>query len=183
MQLSSQHKAVQTQKSKKIVKCDGLHRVYHYILSLRIQTFVEFRFCQHQLIRRHVANFSGQTYQKMESFIMAKKFDWTFVEIKLEKKDKPLVEKFAESYKHDPLEILDDIAELGYKVSVSYVDDQNSYVVSVSGNSRTGINNQQTVTTWSGDLGECIAMAGYKVLKLSDGRDWKELETQSSNWG
>lgn len=114
---------------------------------------------------------------------MAKRPEWAFVEIKLEKKDKPKVDKFAEQYKGNPFEILEDITELGYKVSQSYVDKQNSYVVSVSGSERSGINNYQTVTTWSSDLREAVEMAGYKVLDLAKNSDWTEFATEDSNWG
>jgi len=122
-------------------------------------------------------------YVNMESFVMAAKFDWNFVEIKLQHSDRENVIKFASKYGENILEVIDDITELGYKVSISYVDTQNSYVVSVSGTDRSGMNNKQTVTSWSNNLEECIAIAGYKILQLARDKDWKELETHASNWG
>ncbi|AXH79574.1 MAG: hypothetical protein [Circular genetic element sp.] len=114
---------------------------------------------------------------------MASKMDWTFVEIKLGQDDKPALEEFLTEYDNDPLEILDDISELGYKVSISYVDDQSSYVVTVSGTKRSGLNNKQSVTSWSNNLAEACTMAGYKVLVIAKNKDWVEFETGNANWG
>lgn len=122
-------------------------------------------------------------YANMEEFMAGQKFDWEFVELKLEKSDQPKVEKFAKEYQGNAVEILADIAEIGYKISVSWVDKQNSYVVSVSGTDRSPDNQKQTITSWSDNLFEACAIAGYKVLILADDKLWKELATESSQWG
>lgn len=125
----------------------------------------------------------GYVYPLEYDIMASKGFDWTFVNIKLVEKDKSKVSKFLERYPDDIVEIIDDITELGYKVSVSWVDSSNSYCVSVSGNENTPQNNKCTITSWSGVLQEAIAIAGYKVLDLLDGEKWTDHETEASNWG
>lgn len=114
---------------------------------------------------------------------MASKNDWKFVDVKLDKSQKGDVEKFGDQYDKDYLGIIDDISELGYKVSVSYVDKQNSYVVSVSGSERSGYNKGCTLTSWAKELGEAVQIAGYKVLDYMRNKDWVEFETESDTWG
>lgn len=114
---------------------------------------------------------------------MAKNFDWTFVEIKVLASEKKDFLEWVNANGITGLEAVDDITELGYKVSISYVDSQNSYVVSVSGKKDEGMNQKLTVSSWSGNLEEACCLAGYKILHIARDGDWTEYETDSTNWG
>lgn len=111
------------------------------------------------------------------------KSEWQFIDVKLETEDKPKLEKFAKEYKLDVEAILTEISAMGYKLSISYVDKQNSFVVSVSGNDRTKHNNGCTMTSWSDDVIEALFMAAYKVIVVTDRGIWSEYATDTSNWG
>ena len=157
--------------------------IYKFLQCLYPRTLVEFRFITRIKDMKHEDRVVHMFYERMEFFIMAQKFAWTFVEIKLLAGDKPKVLAWAEKNVTNPLEVIDDITELGYKVSISYIDDRNSYVVSVSGSDRTPQNNKQTITTWSSNLEECLIMAGYKILHLTKDGKWEDYATESSDWG
>lgn len=122
-------------------------------------------------------------YQQKEHFHMAKKAEWEFVEVKLQTTDKAKIDKFGDQFKNNSTSILEEVLSRGYKVSISWVDKQNSYVVSVSGTDRSKANNGTTMTSWSDDLDECICMMAYKVLELTHGGDWTEFATERSSWG
>lgn len=153
------------------------------ILSNPNRTVFEFNFVMEIRKKRDLNLRIMYIYRDMEEFMASKDFNWDFVELKLTEKDKPKVQAFAKEYNGDCVEILADIVEIGYKVSISWVDKQNSYVVSVSGTDRSPDNQKQTITSWSGDIFEACAIAGYKVLKLADDKLWKELATEVSTWG
>lgn len=110
-------------------------------------------------------------------------FKWNFVEIKLVSDDKPALDEYMKSHKNDPTSILTEVASYGYKISISWVDDRNAYVVSVSGRDGGKKNANATVTSWSDDLNEAIGMAGYKVVKLTGGEEWAEYATTLGEWG
>lgn len=109
--------------------------------------------------------------------------NWTFVEIRLDIADAPKLEQFLKVFEGDIFRIVDEILSKGYKLSVSWVDKQNSYIVSVSGSDRSAHNNGKTLTSWSDSLEECIVMAGFKVLELTKGGAWEDYETKRSAWG
>lgn len=112
-----------------------------------------------------------------------KKYDWNFVNIKLTAEDKPKLEKYAKEHKLDVVSALTAIASYGYKFSLSFVDDSNSWVASVSGSDRSKHNNKATMTSWSDDPAEAIFMAAFKCDVITQGEDWKEFEQENSNWG
>lgn len=119
-----------------------------------------------------------------EVFFMARaKSEWEFINIKLEKTDVPALEKYAKSHDNDPFSVLDEILAAQYKVSVSWVDKQNSYVVSVSGNENTALNNKCTMTSWSDSVMEALIMTGFKVFVVCGGKAWKDFEEETGNWG
>lgn len=113
---------------------------------------------------------------------MNKKGIWEFININLIKDDRPKVDEFAKLWKNDIQSVVIELLTLGYKVSFSWVDAQNSYVVSVSGTDRSKHNNGYTLSSWSDDLAECIMMAGYKVLVIAVAGTWLDYQTDSATW-
>ena len=127
--------------------------------------------------------FNRFIYPNEVSLMASKKFEWTFVNIKLKPEDKESLLKYAKEHKGQVESALSAIASYGYKFSLSFVDDSNSWCASVSGNERTKFNDKCTITSWSDDISEAIFMAAYKCDVVTEGGDWKEYEETSSNWG
>lgn len=154
-----------------------------FLGTLRTHTFYEFIYMSRVATNLQWLKHDGSYYHDMKGFIMASLKDWKFIDVKLDKSQKGDVQKFGDQYDKDYLGIIDDISELGYKVSVSYVDKQNSYVVSVSGSERSGYNKGCTLTSWAAELGEAVQIAGYKVLDYMRNKDWVEFESDAETWG
>lgn len=112
-----------------------------------------------------------------------KGFEWDFVEIKLRKEDKELLVDFIEGYEDKIYQAVEDVLELGYKVSISWVVSHSAYCCTVSGNENTPENNKKSVTSWSSNFEEAHAMMAYKVLKVCNGGSWEEFATQTDTWG
>lgn len=114
---------------------------------------------------------------------MAKKQEWQFVEIKLQTTDMPKVEKLMAEFDQSYTRLLIEVMSRGYKISSSWVDKQNAFVVSVSGTDRSKYNNGFTMTSWSDDYEEACCMMAYKVLELTHDGEWEEFATEKSSWG
>jgi len=112
-----------------------------------------------------------------------KGFDWKFIELKLEKDDKQRMADFIDEYDGNVWQAVEDVLELQYKVSISWVSTHSSYCVTVSGNEKTGINDRSSITSWSDDLVEAYAMMSYKVLTVCKSGDWKEYAQEKAIWG
>lgn len=127
--------------------------------------------------------FDHLTYTDEVFFMARLKFEWDFINVKLSEKDKPKLEKFADKFNEDLEALMDEIVTLGYKVSTSYVDKQNSFVVTVSGSENSKFNNKCSMTSWSSSWVEAMFMMGYKVLEVTQGGEWKDFAQESDNWG
>lgn len=125
----------------------------------------------------------GYSYFTLRSFEMAKRDTWKFVEIKLVKEDKKALEKYAEQFKGNMVDMIEQLCSYQYKISISWVDKQNSYVVSVSGTDHSKDNDNRTLTSWSDDVIEAVEMALYKVEVICSGGNWDDHATEQSNWG
>lgn len=123
------------------------------------------------------------TYEDEVYHMARTKSEWQFANVKLTEKDKPKLIRFSGEFDDNPMNILTEIASRQYKLSVSWVDKQNSFVVSVSGTENSKINNGVTMTSWSDDVEEAIFMTGYKVLEVTQDGVWLEYAEESSNWG
>lgn len=135
-------------------------------------------------VQRNVFNHTfGYVCADMETLMALKTFEWDFITIPLKKEDKPALEAFTDTYDGRVFEAVDDVLELGYKVSVSWVETHNSYCCTVSGNEKTPTNNKRSITSWSDNLIESYAMMAYKVLEITKRGDWEEFAREDSNWG
>ncbi|AXH78403.1 MAG: hypothetical protein [Circular genetic element sp.] len=147
---------------------------------ISVPEFIYIRLCKTNLFYRQI---DGNVYIRLGDFHMAAPKNWKFIDVKLPVSMKPEVAIFNEQYDPNYIDAVEDITELGYKVSISYIDKQNSYVVSVSGSERSGYNIGCTLTSWSKELNEAIQIAAFKVLKYMRNKDWKEFEDDTEVWG
>lgn len=74
--------------------------------------------------------------------------------------------------------VLASLAEKDYKVSFSFVENSEAWCVSVTGKPDAKFNASSTLTTWSDDPLDGLAMAAYKVFVVFGGGVWK-TKTQS----
>ena len=109
--------------------------------------------------------------------------DWKFYDIRLKQDDREKLEQWFLGYGNDPVAVMQELFAAGYKISMSWVDKQSAYVITLSGTKATNFNKQASISSWSDDILEGVVMCGYKHLVLADGGDWSLVDTQTSAWG
>lgn len=72
--------------------------------------------------------------------------------------------------------LLSDFAERSYKVSFTFVESSNAWCVSITGKEDAKFNSKSTLTTWSDDAMDGLAMAYFKVFHVFEGGIWKTKE-------
>lgn len=72
--------------------------------------------------------------------------------------------------------VLADFAEKDYKVSFSFVEQSTSWCCSITGKEDAKFNSKSTLTTWSDDPMDALAMAHFKVFQVFEGGVWKTKE-------
>lgn len=114
---------------------------------------------------------------------MAKKFgNWTMISARLSKDDK---KKFHQAVEKSGLNAHDAVIELlgaGYKVSVSFVVDRESFVFTVTGPKDHKLNGEKSMTSWSDDLAEAMYMGWYKVRFVFGDGSWAD-DNDDVPWG
>lgn len=148
-----------------------------------VNSVVEFRFIcamgKHPYIDLHQC----RVYKNYEEQIMATLNNWKIVNVRLQPSDKPKFDEWIDKLGLHTEELLEEIGGRNYKVSMSWVNSSQAWCVSVSGTKDSSKNKGQTITSWSNDLTEGIAMALYKIVEICDDNDWSAYETQQGNWG
>ena len=76
-------------------------------------------------------------------------------------------------------DVLLDLANEGYKVSVSPLRDGTGYCVSVTGRGESNPNRGYTMTTFAGTPRRGILASWYKVYVLCEGEAWELPERES----
>lgn len=114
---------------------------------------------------------------------MAKENNWSFVEVKIGREDKQLFQDWTQARGEVVTSMIETLCSYGYKVSVSWVDSHNSFVVSVSGSDSGKLNKQCTMTSWSDDVIEAFQLAVFKVVHVTGEGVWSDYATEKDNWG
>lgn len=70
----------------------------------------------------------------------------------------------------------------GFKISISWVVDNNAFCLSIIGTDNTRQHKNMVMTTWSDDLAEVILLAGYKHFVICGGGEWPSSGT-TERWG
>lgn len=93
--------------------------------------------------------------------------------------------RFTDWIKAESVDALDCLKRLtgdGFKVTMTYVFDQNAWCVSLVGTETTKKHKDVVMTSWSDDLGEAIAIGAYKHYIVCDGGEWPSADT-TLRWG
>ena len=86
------------------------------------------------------------------------------------------LEKFEDWISKSPMSIpamLAEFAKSDYKISFSWVDNSEALCCSITGKEDAKFNSKSTLTTWSDDPTEALAMALFKVFSVFSGGVWK----------
>ncbi len=106
----------------------------------------------------------------------------TFVNIQLTAEDRPRLESFDKQYGNDTTKHLMDLTGSGYKISMRWVEEKQSFCVTLIGHKSMKRNQNFSMSSFSDDLHEAIVMANYKDAMICDGGEW-DKHAQDSNWG
>jgi hypothetical protein len=80
------------------------------------------------------------------------------------------------------MDILRSFTEQGFKVSLVYVIEQNSFCFSVIGTEDTKLHKKMILTSWSDQIEEAILIAAYKHFIMCDSGAWPVGRT-GTRWG
>lgn len=115
--------------------------------------------------------------------IMARKdFNHEFVTIRIRDSERKKFNDAVNGYKGTVESLVEDIVSREVKLSVSWVDGSNSFVVSCTG-SKESANSGCTFTSWSDTMLEALFMAWYKLEFVIGGRVWVDCNQTDANWG
>ena len=103
--------------------------------------------------------------------------NWNLVNYTLTSEELVEYTDFMKARKNDALGVLHEVFALGYKVSITWVDSSNSFCVSVTGGNEHPDNPSSTITSWSDDLLDCMAISAYKVLVVFNKGAWRGKDT------
>lgn len=106
-----------------------------------------------------------------------------FSSLSLAKSDQKDIWDWAEKNKVNPLDSAIELGLEGYKLSFTWIDEQQSWCVSLIGTETTKPNQDKIMTSWSNDLGEAIVISAYKHAVLCDRGAWPIRSDEDGRWG
>jgi len=104
--------------------------------------------------------------------------DFTLIDYRLSDDELDVYDAWVLKEKPQATGVLVALAEKDYKVSMSYVENSESWCISITGKEGAKFNTKCTLTTWNDDPIDGLFMATWKALVLFDGGKWK-TKTQS----
>lgn len=133
------------------------------------------------LFTRHYPNVWFHTPSKGDQF-MAQSWQKQFVKINLQNKHKQALQEFDDKHGNDVVQHLEPLTASGYKITIRWNDTRGAFSVSAVGTENSSRNQSSTMTSWSDDLHEAIAMTHFKDAIICDGGEWSDY-AQDENWG
>lgn len=113
---------------------------------------------------------------------MARFSQSTFSSLKLEKSDEKKFTEWVSQTTPLPAAVILQFLGDGFKISCSWVADQNAFCFSVVGTENTKAHRNMVMTSWSDDFDEVVAIAAYKHYVMCDSGEWPTQDT-SDRWG
>lgn len=102
-----------------------------------------------------------------------KNSDFNLIEYRLEDAEIATFEKWLQSEKLTPIAALNYCAGKDYKVSMTFVEQSESWCVSLTGKKDAKFNAETTMTTWSDEPFEALFMAVFKASIIFNDGVWK----------
>lgn len=101
-------------------------------------------------------------------------FGNTFVSVELSNDQDKQFDSWYEDNLPDMQEWVTNVLNDGYKLSVSYHDDSDMVIVTLSGKPEQRVNGRCSMTTWGRDFFEGVMLACYKHFVVCDGGTWAD---------
>lgn len=114
----------------------------------------------------------------MEARLRMAKPDFNLIDYRLSDAEMDAFDDFAKTTKLTITQVLSEFANMGYKISFTWVTSSEAWCVSVTGQKDAKFNSGATLTTWSDDSMEGAFMAYFKVVEVFEKGVWK-TKTQS----
>lgn len=106
-----------------------------------------------------------------------------FSTLSLSEGDKKQLYEWADKETITPLDCATELGLAGYKLSFTWVDDQQSWCVSLIGTETSKPNQDKIMTSWSNDLGEAVIIGYYKHVVMCDSGSWPVRADNEGRWG
>lgn len=90
-----------------------------------------------------------------------------------------LADKWIVEFGDDPLELLDQLLDAGYKVSARYIDDRKAFCFTVTGTDSSNYNSGCSMSTWSSELSDAVGLATWKVGVLFKFQAWVDRSSDT----
>lgn len=105
-----------------------------------------------------------------------------FVTFKISPEEKKDYDKWADSCELSVDDVLNKFGGDGFKMSLKYVADVQSWVFTVIGTDVTKAHKNQAMSSWSDMVLDVVLVAAYKHYVMCDGGGWPE-NGKSGLWG
>lgn len=104
-----------------------------------------------------------------------------FIRMNVTESDKPEIERLTKWLDEQSLDPLALLTQNGYKVSVRYNPDDESYMCSITG-TENSVNANMCVTSYAGSVSEVLVIS---VFKAYNGKNWVvwDANPTTSRWG
>lgn len=119
---------------------------------------------------------------KKEYEAMARFNQSTFAALTLTREQERELQSWITKHDVSALDTLTKLTGDGFKVSISWVAEQNAFCFSIIGTNNTKLHRDMVMTSWSDDLEEVILIGGYKHYVICDGDTWPAQNT-GQRWG
>jgi hypothetical protein len=105
-----------------------------------------------------------------------------FIQVKLQPEDAAGFNTWCDSNRKKFLSMGQEIAEAGYKLSISPDPDNGCIIASLTGTKHASVNEGLCMSSRADTFEEAVLLCFYKHIVLFDGGEWTGTQT-SQNWG
>ena len=106
----------------------------------------------------------------------------SFVNIRISADEKPAFDSWAEKQAKRVWEMIQSLADSGYKLSISPDLENSCYIATLTGTKHAVRNKNKAISSRSDDVIEAILLSAYKHVVLFGEGEW-EGEQRQNNWG
>lgn len=140
-------------------------------------------------VHTYIVNVVGGSFQNTifqiapdEETAMARFQNSTFASVQLNQDDEKKLTDWIQAEGITGPEAMNRLLGCGFKLSVSWIPDQNAFCFSVIGTDNTKTHKNMVMTSWSDDLDEVAAIAAYKHFVVCDEGTWP-TRADGPRWG
>lgn len=107
---------------------------------------------------------------------------WTFVRCELTPEERDHFTGWLHESQDDMVELLTNALLTGYKLSVVFDSDNDTWIATLSGTKYTAYNDKSSISSRHGSFDDAIMLMLYKHLVLGEGGQWRD-GSQGGQWG